>query len=69
MVAALADHAGGEASLRGMVISLGGEVAAPGECDAVKPERGRDRAAGGDSRPASLRCPKRASRTVRSRRS
>ena len=46
MVAALADHAGGEASLRGMVISLGGEVAAPGECDAVKPERGRDRAVG-----------------------
>ena len=57
IAAAVADHGGGETSLRGMVMSLGGEIATPTERGAVRSDRGRDRAAGGDSRPASSRGP------------
>ena len=52
-----------------MAISQGGEIATPDETRALRCGRGRDRAAGGDSRPASWRIPGATSRTVRSRRS
>lgn len=41
MAAAVADHGGGEASLRGMVMSLGGEIATPREGDKVMARRQR----------------------------